>query len=213
MFNLDDAIARWRQQMLNAGLKAPVPLDELEGHLRDDIAAQTRLGHPAQQAFEEAVERMGRASALHAEFENADRAKRARELKLMNAIVVGTACFWVLFVGVMVLLKIGQLSEMSFQQQMSALASTASGALLLVSGHFAYRFLPVIPRKRTRTWVYVGGIFLLFAWFGIFYHLVMTRFELDVGQFGVAVLWALSPWGALLGGIYGLERAALQKAS
>jgi len=30
MFNLESSIARWREQMLAAGIQSPVPLDELE---------------------------------------------------------------------------------------------------------------------------------------------------------------------------------------
>ena len=213
MFNLEHAIAQWRQQLLNAGLESPVPLDELESHLRDDIAAQTRSGLEAQQAFAAAVERVGRASALKAEFEKVGNVKKARELKLMGTILVGTACFYALFVGVFALFKIGSFSDFSFQEQMSASVASALTALLLVSGHLAHRFLPVIPNKRTRVGVYAAGLFLLFGWLGTFYQLVMTRFEFNVSQLVVAVLWALTPWGAILGCIYGLEHAALQKAA
>jgi uncharacterized membrane protein YccC len=52
----------------------------------------------------------------------------------------------------------------------------------------------------------------LFAWLSIFYHLVMTRFEFNVGPLVVALLWAwMVPFGTLCGVIFGLERAALQK--
>jgi len=37
MFDLEQAIIAWRQQMLAAGIKSPVPLEELENHLRDEI--------------------------------------------------------------------------------------------------------------------------------------------------------------------------------
>ncbi len=37
MFNLEQAIADWRRQMLAVGIKTPVPLEELEIHLRDEI--------------------------------------------------------------------------------------------------------------------------------------------------------------------------------
>jgi len=102
---------------------------------------------------------------------------------------------------------------MSFQEQMSASAASALTALLLVSGHLAHRFLPVISNNRRRVGLYAAGIFLLSGWLGIFYQLVMTRFEFNVSQLGVAVLWALTPWGAILGCIYGLEHAAIQKAA
>ena len=37
MFNLEQAIAEWRQQMLATGIQTPVPLEELEIHLREEI--------------------------------------------------------------------------------------------------------------------------------------------------------------------------------
>ena len=44
MFNLEKSIADWRQQMLAAGIKTPVPLQELEIHLRDEIEQHKNLG-------------------------------------------------------------------------------------------------------------------------------------------------------------------------
>jgi len=68
MFNLNQAIAEWRRQMLAAGIKSPVPLEELEGHLRDDIEQQVQSGVDAQQAFENSVQRIGHAAELKSEF-------------------------------------------------------------------------------------------------------------------------------------------------
>ncbi len=59
MFNLEQAIAEWRRQMMAAGVKAPVPLEELESHLRDDVQQQMKSGTGAQEAFEAAVQRIG----------------------------------------------------------------------------------------------------------------------------------------------------------
>ena len=52
MFDLEQSIADWRRQMLAAGIKTPVPLEELENHLREDVEEQMRSGVTAQQAFE-----------------------------------------------------------------------------------------------------------------------------------------------------------------
>jgi leader peptidase (prepilin peptidase)/N-methyltransferase len=68
MFDLEQAIVEWRRQMLAAGIKTPVPLEELESHLRDDVEQQVLAGSDAQQAFEAAVLRIGRAGALNCEF-------------------------------------------------------------------------------------------------------------------------------------------------
>jgi hypothetical protein len=68
MFDLEQAIAEWRGQMLAAGIRAPVPLEELEIHLRDELEQQVKSGLNAQQAFEIAVQRIGQAHALKKEF-------------------------------------------------------------------------------------------------------------------------------------------------
>ena len=69
MFSLDQAMAEWRRQMLAAGIKTPVLLDELESHLRDDVEQQIQAGLSEQQAFERAIQRIGEAHALKCEFE------------------------------------------------------------------------------------------------------------------------------------------------
>jgi hypothetical protein len=68
MFDLEKAIADWRKQMTDAGVKNGEVLNELESHLRDDIEEQTRAGLCPQQAFEIAVERIGQGQALKREF-------------------------------------------------------------------------------------------------------------------------------------------------
>src|SRR6266568_4393066 len=71
MFNLNQAIAQWRRQMLQAGIKPRAVLDELETHLRDDVERQTKLGTNAQQAFDIAVQSFGKADVLKSEFKKA----------------------------------------------------------------------------------------------------------------------------------------------
>jgi hypothetical protein len=68
MFNLEQSIAEWRRQMLAAGIKIPVPLEELESHLREEIAQQTKLELNEQEAFNVAVQRIGHGHALQNEF-------------------------------------------------------------------------------------------------------------------------------------------------
>jgi len=37
MFDIEQSFTEWRKQMLAAGIKTPVPLVELEIHLREDV--------------------------------------------------------------------------------------------------------------------------------------------------------------------------------
>ena len=68
MFNLEQAIADWRQKMLAAGIESPVPLEELELHLREEIDRLTHAGQEPQQAFEAATQQIGPAGSLNLEF-------------------------------------------------------------------------------------------------------------------------------------------------
>jgi len=68
MFDLDRAIWQWRQQMAAGGVTSSKVLDELESHLRDDIASLVSGGIPEAQAFGLAASRLGGAGVLSAEF-------------------------------------------------------------------------------------------------------------------------------------------------
>lgn len=70
MFNLEQSIAEWRQQMLAVGIKALV-LEELENHLREEVDLQTHAGFDAQFAFDAAVRQIGSAVSLRQEFSTA----------------------------------------------------------------------------------------------------------------------------------------------
>lgn len=54
--------------MLAAGIKTPVPLEELESHLREEIEEQVRSGINEQQAFEVTVLQIGPGKELKTEF-------------------------------------------------------------------------------------------------------------------------------------------------
>lgn len=75
MFELETAITDWRRQMLAAGIKTPVPLEELECHLREDTERQVRTGMEEAHAFALAVQRIGQALELKKEFMKTGNAK------------------------------------------------------------------------------------------------------------------------------------------
>lgn len=68
MFDLDQAISEWRRQMAAGGIKSSKVLNELEGHLREDIRALASGGTPEVQAFGLAVSRLGGIDSLSTEF-------------------------------------------------------------------------------------------------------------------------------------------------
>ena len=68
MFNLEQSIADWRQQMLAAGIQSPEPLEELESHLREEISGQIKSGLNQQKAFDSATQKIGQPGLLKTEF-------------------------------------------------------------------------------------------------------------------------------------------------
>ena len=79
-FNLESALTEWRQRMLAAGIETPVPLDELEAHLLDDIEQQMRSGMDALAAFETTVQRIGQAGPIKMEFKKIEERRGNRPL-------------------------------------------------------------------------------------------------------------------------------------
>ena len=65
---LEDQIAQWRAYVdRRQGLHAP-DVEELEGHLRDQLSALAEAGLAEDEAFLVAVKRMGNIDALSREF-------------------------------------------------------------------------------------------------------------------------------------------------
>ena len=58
--------------MLAAGIKTPVPLEELEIHLREEIEGQMKSGLNVKQAFEISILRIGQPEILEREFKKGD---------------------------------------------------------------------------------------------------------------------------------------------
>ena len=67
MFDLEQSITNWREQMFAAGIEAAA-LEELESHLREEIEQAMRSGMGAQQAFELSVDLIGKAARINDEF-------------------------------------------------------------------------------------------------------------------------------------------------
>lgn len=139
MFDLDQAIIEWRRQMLSAGIKTPVPLEELESHLRDDIEQQMQSGLDAQRVFEGAVLRIGRAGTIKSEFAKVDETMEALQQKVVWALIgIGFLGCWIEF---------GQSPAM-------ALAYSVLLAGLIVAAIIDFRHF-IIPDRIT-----IGGISL-----------------------------------------------------
>src|SRR4051812_13138644 len=86
MFNLEQSISEWRRQMQSVGVKNPDIVDELESHLREDLARRMQSGESEEQAFEGAVQGVGQASLLKHEFAKLGGRKWAWLRKLKGVI-------------------------------------------------------------------------------------------------------------------------------
>jgi hypothetical protein len=82
MFDLEISIATWRKQMLAAGIKTPVPLEELEIHLREEIGRQLKSGLDEPAAFEISIQQIGQPKALDREFKKDKRTFMNQTLKI-----------------------------------------------------------------------------------------------------------------------------------
>ena len=89
MFNLEQSIADWRQQMLAAGIKTPVPLEELEIHLREEIERQLQAGAGPAEAFQIAIQRIGVGTTLKVEFDKNNERKIMKHILVISAGVLG----------------------------------------------------------------------------------------------------------------------------
>lgn len=68
MADLEERIGEWRYELAESLGGSAEWLEELEGHLRDEVHALVQAGQPLEQAFAAAVARVGDAPALAAEF-------------------------------------------------------------------------------------------------------------------------------------------------
>jgi len=191
MFELNQAIADWRGRMLNAGIKGPVTLDELESHLREEVERQIHAGTNEEQAFQRAVQKMGQGDTLCREFEKLEDAgrKRARELLRRWSVVAGIGLIylmiaWTWWLGV---------REGKFEitwVEILLLAGVAAPIILFVRvGRSLAKHLPMINEKSVLA-IALGALFLAALLFRIFFPVVSFT---NIVHLQIVVLWCLSP--------------------
>jgi hypothetical protein len=192
MLNLDQAIADWRKQMLAAGIRTPVPLDELENHLREDIEQQVRCGVPPERAFALAVERIGDAKVLNREFEKTENLGTLRKRKLLYAssVLAGAALVYsIVFVAWFIERRRGNI-EITRTEFFLVLGAMFATILFGFIGRYFAKFLPVVTSERSQAALIVAVVFLgggLFRW--IFSFLSAD----NLVHMQIILLWVLSP--------------------
>jgi hypothetical protein len=100
MFDLEKSIAAWREEMIRAGITQRDVLDELESHLREDVARQVGSGATEEAAFANASERIGQAKKLKREFAKNVRTGSVWLQKLKHGLAVFLGSRPAVFAGI-----------------------------------------------------------------------------------------------------------------
>jgi hypothetical protein len=212
MFNLEQSISEWRKQLLAAGINSPVPLEELETHLREEIGQLMNSGQNEAEAFKMAVQEFGQAGLLQNEFKKTDRAEYERKAERMLRLAIAFMSLFALSLIVVLLFRAGNMYQCSSGQQISCLIAVAIFSLPVWCVPLTWRIFPVIRAKRTRDAIGVsGGAFLVF-WMIVLCRAIMPHFDFTMGQLMVVIFWAMiAPVGLLAGVTFGIETAARKK--
>jgi len=209
MFNLEQAILEWRRQMLAAGVKTPVPLEELEIHLREDIEQRTKSGSDEQTAFTAAVQKIGSGCTLRNEFQKLEPARGSRRQyffleimflagTLLIPLVVGSQAFF---------FKDGGFSDMTFGQQISILTAAVTFSLLAWVMRLSHGKYPVLRTNKIRDAIFVPVLLLVIA--GI---IILPRCDFADAPKAVFSMWVFAPFGILIGWGWGFATAARKEA-
>ncbi len=187
MFNLEKSIVDWRRQMLAAGIKTPVPLEELEIHLREEIERQMKSGLSEQKACEVSLLRFGRPEILESEF-------KKNESTAMKKIGIFT-----IFIGVVIILRIltGHFSAAHSSQNEQRAWLIAGGAITFFGLCSAFIYFESGDGRNVRLWKVIGIAYSTFAiWLSalpIILFLTVPKFSVAVGVSGrILVFMALA---------------------
>ena len=213
MFHLETAITEWRQQMLAVGIKTPVPLEELEAHLREDISQQVKSGRSEADAFESAVQEIGPANTVQGEFNKIGSVNSAFDWKLMEiSFGITASVIPLFFCSTILYFKYGSFVDVTPGQQISGVVAAAIFALFIWSGRLGCKMFPVVPSKRTRGVITAFCIAPVIAWWIIYMIVIVPIHDFTMSQFTVAFLWAfVVPAGPMMGLCWGIEAAARKR--
>jgi hypothetical protein len=221
MHSLDEKIAHWRKQMAAGGIKSPAVLDELESHLREDVARQVQSGLNEERAFELAAQRIGKSDLLNAEFAKIFGTRERRWGKVMGI----ACCLAALPLSALAVPNFLTIPELPARERILGSVAVILTFLSIASWRFSHRFLPAIRNRRVRSTTTIACGLAGLVWLYIFGKLLPTLIvsHLFVGPathgaefrpafaMGVVILWALA-LTAILGGVsYGLEEAARRR--
>jgi cation transport ATPase len=215
MFDLDTKILEWRKQMLALGVKSPVLLDELEGHLREEIERQVTSGVNDEAAFKSALEKIGATGALKVEFTKLEKERRsAKQAKLMLTFNLMTIVAVAVFIWALLFFRVWNFSELTSRQQSSGYEAMALTLLFSFGGWFGCKWFPNIRRKKVRDTICVSAGVLLALWWTLLFWGILPRHEYTIAQLCVVLLWSfVMPFGLMVGLCAAIQTAARKSVS
>jgi hypothetical protein len=160
MFNLEQSIAEWRRRMITGGIKSPVPLEELENHLREHIQNQLCSGATTEQAFATAAKQMGDAHGLKREFEKVQEESPKRKRLRAASIVAGAAFAYGAVFTTWILARRSGRIEITATEFLLLLGSMAATIIFGFIGRRVAKLLPVVSNERLQAAAIVAVFFL-----------------------------------------------------
>jgi uncharacterized membrane protein YtjA (UPF0391 family) len=204
MFDLEEKISEWRQQMLAAGIKSPVPLEELESHLREGVQELTASGMEPQEALAAAIKKFGLPIPLQAEFTQVDKKSRLTEQYVIKVLVYTIWFCLVLPTYLYTFYKY----DMNWAWRSAGIANIIFGTFLILYCKKINIWFPIIPNRLRRQTIGISAAVCGVAGMVLFMNFILPHFSLTMGQVVVAVLCGLTVM-SIGGGIQaGLEEAA-----
>ena len=175
MFDLEQSIAEWRKQMLAAGIKTPVPLEELEMHLHEDIERQMKLELTQKKAFEISVRRIGQPKMLKSEFKKNERTS----MKKLG--------IFAMLIGAVIILRIlTEHPDAAHLRENEQLVWMVTGIAIVLFGLSTTVFIKLGDAKDIRLWKLVGISYSIFAvWISmtpILLFLTVPKYSAAVGM-------------------------------
>jgi hypothetical protein len=209
MFDLEKSIAEWRRQMLAAGIKTPVPLDELESHLREEIERQMKAGHSGEEAFTSAIQKIGPAHIVQKEFMKIGTFLKRPNWKWFTVLFLAYTALYPLLVGsLMFIFKNGVFSEMNGSQQILGLLSAVVFSLAAWGTQWSCGKYPLLRTNRIRDAIFVP----VMLWLVVLAYVIMPHSGLTESQGAVVSLWGFAPFGIAFGWVWGFAHAAKNEA-
>jgi hypothetical protein len=149
MFDLERQIARWKSGFAKRRGCSSDELEELESHLREEIASLVAAGHSQEAAFFESVARLGEPDKICSEFSKNERRQIWDQVAIRgNSVVVAMVGLAAAALGVVVWMK--REDGLLGAHQGSITFGYAVGFLLAIVGTYAIFRAALVESTRAR---------------------------------------------------------------